>query len=223
MNRYRVSALGAIVLALSAGAAALTAAQPGDNKAEPGDMPAMTPDMAAMMKLFEDAGKPGVQHELLKQFAGTFDAKVSMWMPGVEAPSVSTGTMVNTLNHGGRYLHHEYKGEFDGADFTGSGDWGFNNTAKRWEGTWMDSMSTAVSFNTGTLDGKRGEWTMKGEWDHPLGYRARQRDVIRMAGPDAHSMTSYTTDKDGIEQKVMEIAYTRRPDAAAGKSASGTR
>ena len=128
MNSYRVSALGAIVLALSAGAAALTAAQPGDKKSEPGDMPAMTPEMAEMMKLFEESGRPGVQHELLKQLAGTWDARVSMWMPGVDAPSMSTGTMVNTLIHSGRYLHHEYKGEFEGAAFTGSGNWAYTKS-----------------------------------------------------------------------------------------------
>lgn len=209
MNRMRaVSAVCAFVAAATT--AALWANQPADaQQPAGGEPPAMSPEAMAMMQAFAEAGRPGVQHELLKQLEGTWEATVSMWMPGEPEPMVSTGTMRNTMVHDGRYLSHEFRGEFGGGVYTGSGMFGYNNTSKRWEGTWAGNSSTHIMFSTGTFDGRRGEWTMTSEFDHPQGYRCKQREVTRMSGPDAHMMTTYLTDKDGKEQKAMEITYKR--------------
>jgi hypothetical protein len=215
MNRIRIAAAwGAVVVAgLAAG---FVAAQPTDPNAPP-----VSPELKAMMEACEIAAKPGVQHALLKQFEGTWDAKVTMWMPNTPE-MVFTGTMVNTMVHGGRYLSHDFKSEFGGEPFSGSGQFGYNNTSKRWEGTWLDSATTGIQFSTGTFDGKKGEWTMTCEFDHPLGYKAKQREVITLAGDHAHRMMMYCTDKDGKEQKVMAIEYTRAGGAAKpGAAADG--
>lgn len=210
MSRTRVS-LGLGTLVLAAGAAALIAAQP---EGKPGEGAAPKDDPgAAMMAAYEAAGKPGVQHELLKQFVGTWDAKISMFMPGAPEPMVSTGVMVNTMVHAGRYLHSAYTGEFGGQTFTGTSYWAYSNMSKRWEGTWVDSMSTGIYYSTGTLDGKKGEWTMTGEYDHPMGYRCKQREVFTMPSKDTYTMTTYSTDKDQKEAKAMEIVYTRRAES----------
>lgn len=212
MNHTR-TIVGVVATLMAAGAAVLIAAQPGDKKpdgAAPTAPPAMSPEVQAVMAAYEAAAKKGPQHALLNEFVGTWDAKVSMFMPGAPEPTVSMGTMENSLIHDGHYLHHEYKGDFEGQAFTGSGQWGYNNMSKRWEGTWLDSFSTAIYFSTGTFDGKKGEWTMSGEYDHPTGYRAKQREVITMQGKDAHKMVTFTTNKAGVEEKTMEIVYTRK-------------
>lgn len=208
MNRFRTAAgLGAVVMVCAAGAA-MVAAQP--EKQEGAGAPPMDAQMQEMMEAYERAGKPGVQHEVLKQMVGTWDSEVRMFMPGMAEPAVSHGTMVNTMIHDGRYLQNEFRGEFDGEAFSGSGQFGYSNLGKKWQGTWLDSMSTSITFMTGTFDGRKGEWTMTGEIDHPMGYRAKQRDVITLQGSDAHSMTSYLTTKEGVEEKTMEILYTRK-------------
>ncbi len=198
-------------------AVAIVAAQPADKKPAAATPPAMTEEMQAMMAACEAAAKPGVQHAILNELVGSWDASIKMWMPGVEEPSVSAGVMVNTMIHDGRFLHHEFRGEFEGKPFTGSGQFAYNNTGKRWEGTWQDSMSTMIQFSTGAFDGQRGEWTMSTEFDHPLGYRCKKREVITLRGKNAHAMVMFCTDKDGKEQRIMEISYTRKPAPDASK------
>ena len=53
---------------------------------------------------FEEMSRTTEHHERLKPFEGTFKGEVKMWM-GPGDPMVSTGTMVNSLELGGKFLH----------------------------------------------------------------------------------------------------------------------
>ena len=55
---------------------------------------------------------------------------------------------------GNRYLEEQYAGSFMGQPFTGLGFQGYDNVAKRYVGTWMDTMSTGMMMSTGTMNGK---------------------------------------------------------------------
>ncbi len=66
--------------------------------------------MSDYEKDFAAVGAITPEHETLAAFAGTFRAEVSMWM-GPEEPMVSTGTMVNELDLGGRFLEQTYTGD----------------------------------------------------------------------------------------------------------------
>jgi hypothetical protein len=73
-------------------------------------------------------GAPGSEHRRFESFVGTFRAEVKTWM-GPGDPMISTGTMKNTLDLGGRFLRQDYVGDpNDGPfpEFAGRGFRGFN-------------------------------------------------------------------------------------------------
>lgn len=176
------------------------------------------PNSDEMMKVFQAMAAPVKQHEAFKEMVGTWQADVKHWMaPGTE-PGTSTGTMTNTLIHGGRYVHHEFKGEFMGGVFTGSGDFGYNKATEKYEGTWMDSFGTAIMFMSGTYDEKTKTYTSTCEMDMPGPdgklAKLKQREVVKIEGPDKHVMEMYQSSGGQPEVKVMEITYTRVAKAA---------
>ena len=154
------------------------------------------------------AGTPGDAHRKLEPFAGTWKARVRHWpQPGAE-PDVSTGVMNNTWVLGHRFLHQDYRG--DDGTFEGSGYWGFNNVTGRYEGLWVDSMSTGMMTDSGDCDGAGKVWEMVGESEFPTaGNKMTKRSVITVHGPDRHTMEMYFSGPDGAEFKAMEIEYTR--------------
>lgn len=117
--------------------------------------------------------------------------------------------MVNTLIHDGRFVHHEFKGEFMGMAFTGSGTMGYNNATQKYEGTWCDNMSTGIMFSTGTYDEKTKTYTTTGEFDMPGMGKVKQRDVVTIIDNNKHTMVMYHQMGAEKEMKVMELTYTR--------------
>ncbi len=153
---------------------------------------------------------PGPEHERLKPFAGKFRAKVTIWM-GPGEPMVSTGVMVNTLDLGGRFLRHEYKGDphpgpFE--SFEGRGFWGYNTALGHYEGVWVDNASTIMQTDTGSVDQSGRVWTMTGEMPDPQGRMMTKRSVITLHDEDHHTMEMFFV-KDGRDHKAMEIEYER--------------
>lgn len=163
---------------------------------------------AAWMKLMEK----NEHHERFKGMEGSWDAVVKHWMDPSQPPQESKGVMVNTLIHDGRFVHHEFKGDFMGMPFTGMGSFGYNNANKRYEGTWTDNMGTGTLFMTGTYDEKAKTYTTMGEMDMgPEIGKVKMRDVVQIVDADHHVQTMYQT-MPGMpgEAKAMEITYTRQ-------------
>ncbi len=155
---------------------------------------------------------PGPEHARLEPFVGTFRAVVKMWM-GPGEPMVSTGTMTNTWVLGGRFLRQEYKADpvrethpFPG--FEGFGYWGYNKATRQYEGFWIDTASTIMQTESGSVDEDGRVWTMIGEMTHQPGQTVRKRTVIRVEDRDHHSMETFFIVEDQ-ESKGMEIRYTR--------------
>lgn len=186
-----------------------------------GQMPGM--DSAAMEQMMK-AGTPGEMHQWMSKFAGTWDAEVKMWMDPSQPPSESKGTMTTEMMFGGRYMHSTYKGEFSMGEgmkmpFEGVACMGYNNTTKKFESSWVDSMSTAMMTMSGTLDDSKKTLTMTGECTCPMTEKpCGMREVMTWTGDDKYTMTMYNS-MDGKETKCMEIAYTRAKGAAMEKSA----
>ena len=156
--------------------------------------------------------KPGTEHERLKPFEGTFKSEVELWM-GPGDPMVSTGTMINSWQLGGLFLHQDYQGDpSDGPfpEFTGKGYWGYNTTLKRYEGFWIDNASTIMQIDTGTVDASGKVWTMNAEVPCPqTGDTMKKRSVITLIDKNHNKIEMFFTGADGNEMKCMEINYTR--------------
>lgn len=150
-------------------------------------------------------------HARLQPFVGTFNAEVKMWM-GPGEPLESTGKMINSLELGGRFLCHDYKGDpNDGPfpEFEGKGFWGFNTVTKKYEGMWVDNASTILQTETGDVDADGKVWTMHGEMPNPEdGSTMKKRSVITLVDNDHHVMEMYFSTPGG-EFKGMEIKYSR--------------
>lgn len=153
----------------------------------------------------------GPQHDRLKPFAGTFKSVVRIWM-GPGEPVVSTGTMTNTFDLGGRYLRQDYKGdpsEGPFPEFEGRGFWGYNNVTQEYEGFWIDNGSTIMQIEQGDVDPSGKVWIMTGEMPNPqTGGTMRRRSVITLRDEDHHKVEMFF-ERDGQENKAMEIEYSR--------------
>lgn len=169
----------------------------------------MTDDPMAAMR---EMAAPTAEHERLTPFLGTFKAEVKIWM-GPGEPMMSTGSMTNTWALGGRFLHQEYLGDpSPGADpfpnFAGLGFWGFNKNTREYEGFWIDTASTVMQHDSGTVDESGKVWNMTGEIVGPDGGTSIKRSIITLVDDDHHGIEMYFI-KGDQEIKGMEIRYSR--------------
>ncbi len=167
----------------------------------------MTPDMEACMK----AGLVGEHHAALSAFEGTWSAVVKLWFqPGTD-PHESTGTMTSSRILDGRFIEHDFVGDDPEMPFAGKGHFGYDNVTGRYQGTWLDSMSTAIMTETGTYDSATKTFEMHGTVHNPVdGKPVNKRSVIRVESDDRHVMEMYHPGPDGNEYMAMEIVYTRK-------------
>ncbi len=165
--------------------------------------------MAACAEMF----KPVAEHAEFAPFVGTFRAEVRMWMPGASEPQISTGTMVNELVLGDRYLEQRYQD--DSGMFQGRGFLGYNTVDKRYEGFWIDSMATFFQVEHGQLDKNSRTWEMHSTMTDPgAGTPMHKRSVMTATDDDHLTMEMYFAPlidgKPGPECKCMEIRYERK-------------
>lgn len=156
--------------------------------------------------------QPGDEHVRIQPFEGTFRAEVKLWM-GPGDPMISTGTITNTWQIGGLYLHQDYVGDANDGPFpgfVGKGYWGYNTTSKQYEGFWIDNASTTMQTETGDVDADGKVWTMTSDVVCPqTGQPMKKRSVITLIDNDHNRIEMFFTGSDGNEMKAMEINYTR--------------
>ncbi|HVZ33633.1 MAG TPA: DUF1579 domain-containing protein [Polyangiaceae bacterium] len=173
--------------------------------------------MEQMMAQCMKDGTPGEMHKHLEGMVGTWNAQVTMYMPGSTEPMTSTGKMVTKAIQGGRFTLSEFTGEMMGQPFTGTLLCGYNNVEQRFENVWIDSMSTGMQFSTGepSVDGKSVTYlsTMRMNIPTPPGgkFTMTQRQVVKHISPDECVVEFYQSAGAMAETKAMEIRYTREP------------
>jgi len=156
-------------------------------------------------------------HAKLDPFVGTFKARVKFWM-GPGEPQISTGTMENTWDLGGRFIKQVYTGDATEGPFLhleGRGYWGYNTTTGKYEGFWIDSGSTVMQAEVGTLDETGKLWTMVGSnlIDPYSGKPMIKRNIIMLIDEGSHTAETFFVPPDGRETKSMEVTYIRAPKA----------
>src|SRR6185369_4380224 len=149
--------------------------------------------------------------KLLDGMAGTWDAKVTMWMAPGQEPTVSTGTSENSWVLGNREMMEKFSGTFMGMPFSGIGYTGYDNIKKQYWGTWMDSMSTGMMMSTGSTADNGKTWKFNSSMPDPMtGKDAPVEEKITVTDKDHHTMEMWTPGPDGRTFKMMEITYTRK-------------
>ena len=86
---------------------------------------------------------------------------------------------------------------------------GYDPAAKRFRGTWVGSMMTALWVYEGTLEGDVLTLDTEGPDFVHEGRTARYRDVIELASPDHRVLRSQTVGEDGKWTTFMTAHYRR--------------
>jgi hypothetical protein len=168
------------------------------------------PDEKAAMEAMMKAGTPGDAHKKLEPMVGTFDTKVKMWMDPSKPADESTGKTESKWVLGNRYVQQSYEGTFMGQPFSGMGFMGYDNITKKYTGTWIDSMSTAMMNFTGKLDATGKVMTLTAMVNDPVtGKLCKITEKVTVADNDHYMMEMWGPDPSGKNYKMMEIAYAR--------------
>ena len=173
-----------------------------------------------MMTQMMEMGKPGENHKLLADLAGTWTYTVKMWMnPDPNAkPEESKGTAVRRPMMNGRFFVVDVTGKMempqpDGKKkemtFKGMGIEGYDNVKKKFIGTWIDNMGTGMMLSEGDYDPATKTFTYTGEYEGIPGMKQKIREVVKIVDKNHHTFEWYE-DRGGQEAKTMEIAYTRK-------------
>jgi Protein of unknown function (DUF1579) len=172
--------------------------------------PAGGMDEKAMMDAMAKYATPGEAHKKLEAFAGTWDTSVKWWMNPDAPASESKGTSENKMILGGRYLEQRFEGTMMEQPFTGIGYTGYDNYKKKYVGSWIDSMGTAMMNSLGTADAS-GKLTFISEMDDFMtGKKCEIKQVVSVVDNDHHVFEMWGPDPAGKVFKMMEIHYTRK-------------
>jgi Protein of unknown function (DUF1579) len=130
--------------------------------------PAGHMDMQGMMDLYTKLATPGEQHKLLAGMAGTWNTTTKSWMDPNQPPEETTGTCKHAMLMAGRFLQQECTGTMMGQPFKGMGMTGYDNHAKKYVATWIDSMGTGIYFFEGSIGHDGKTITMESRYDDPM-------------------------------------------------------
>jgi hypothetical protein len=173
--------------------------------------PQMSAEQKAMMEAWQKAATPGERHkQLISEFEGTWNTKMSTWMDPSAPPSMETGKSVNTAVLGGRQLRMDYSGQYMGQPFQGVGYTGFNNVTGKYFSTWSDNMSTGLFVSEGDYDPASKSYSYRAQMPDPMkpGTMVPVRQTMRIVDKDHAVFEMYET-RDGKELKTMQIEYAR--------------
>ena len=197
-----VLALGMVILA--------SAAALGADKAKK-SAKAGPPDEKAVMEAMAKAGTPGDAHKKLDPMVGTFDTKAKMWMDPSKPAEETSGKTESKWVLGNRFVQETYEGTFMGQPFSGMGYWGYDNITKKYTGTWMDSMGTAMMNSTGKMDASGKILTYTAMMNDPMtGKLCKITEKVTVTDNDHHMMEMWGPDPSGKNYKMMEITYVRK-------------
>jgi hypothetical protein len=217
MKRISLYALGvAAVLALighNVTTAETKAAAPAASEAAKAGAP--NPAEAAkaeMMKKWEAASTPGVEHKRLDALAGTWKHTVTWWMEPNGQPEVSEGTTEAQWVLDGRFLQQKATGTAMGQPFEGIGYTGYDNIRKEYSSVWMDSMSTTMMSSTSQYDPATNSVNETGSFACPMTGESHRafKGKISLGDGKSYKYEMWSKHTDGTEFKNMEIVYTKQ-------------
>ena len=154
---------------------------------------------------------PGPIHQWMAKGVGEWKVETKMWWDeNSKEPLVTTGTCVNSMILGGRYLQSKHTSEIMGMQFEGIATTAFDNGKKIFISSWVDNMGTGMYKMEGTLDEKTNTVTMKGTAFDPItGKDCTMREVQKFID-DNNIFIEYFVNKGGKEYKSMELKLTRK-------------
>ena len=169
------------------------------------------PAMEEMMKKAAAACTPGAAHQTLEPLIGDWTAEVKTWMTPDAAPTISKGTSKSTWTLNGRFVQHEFSGEFMGQPFHGISFTGYDNVREKYRSVWIDDMSTTMVTSEGDADGDGKVITLAGDYGCAMTGEKHKTttQIYRILSHDKHVFEMHDPARGG-NSKVMEITYSRK-------------
>ena len=152
---------------------------------------------------------PGPEYDILEKDIGEWDVEITNYAMG--EPTVTKGTESNKMM-GGFWMISDFQGSMMGLDFKGHATSGYDSEAKKYVGTWIDSLSPGAMHMKGDYDKEKETLTMVGMAPGPDMKPAKHR-LVTAYKDGKRTMTMYITPKDGEEAKFMKMVYTKKQKA----------
>ena len=170
---------------------------------------AAAPTQEEMMAAWQKVATPGPEHAVLKNYEGKWTTHVVMMMDPTH-PETSDGTSEGMLTMGGRFVHVAHHGTMMGQPFEGEMLLGYDNLAKKYTATWVDTMGTAIVMFEGSYNAAKKALTMTGHFADPTtGKSVHVKDVTTFTGPDAMTYDEWAPGPDGKPAKTLHIDFKR--------------
>ena len=164
--------------------------------------------------------KPGPEHAIYKDIAGTWDAKVETFMAPGAPPSISNGTETSHVGCGGLCLISDFKGSFvmgppgtPATSFEGHGTETYDVGKKEYVGSWVDSMSTGLMTTESTYDAATKTMTGWAVGPDLEGKASKMKSTVVYKDSNTRVFSMSNVGADGKEALNMRITYTRRKEA----------
>ena len=175
------------------------------------------PDTAMQARQLESmkSAAPGPEHKMLAKYAGTFDMEISYYMAPGQKPMTMTGTSVNTMILGGRFLEMSSTGNMAGHSIESLTLVGFDRRHKEFTSTGFDNSGTYSVSASGTYEEETKSIVMSGTDEDPIFEFVQEYDFTMKLVDDDHftwSVTFYNPELTQGEDEftMVEISYSRK-------------
>jgi hypothetical protein len=168
-----------------------------------GSSPAAAPAPTTMVS---SHAAPG---DLLRRFAGVWDATMTMAGAPGEPSVILNGQEVNTVGGDGLFVAGDFRALLDGRPFQGHALLAWDAGAGKFRRAWADSTSQAFWISEGAWNPETLTLTMWIDTTDSEGHPARWREET-IFKDDARTFTMYLPGSDKIEAAALTIAYHRR-------------
>jgi uncharacterized protein DUF1579 len=161
-----------------------------------------------MKKMIAEQAKLAPEHKNFLPMVGTFACEMRFMMAPGEEPEVSTGTSVNSLILGGRFMKTNFSGEMemfgDKMDFEGFGLLGFDKGKGEYVSSWCDSMTTSLIVASGEPGESGKSISVVGSSQSPMG-EVPMKTVYEIESDDKYTMVFYQA-MPGMDE-MMKIGW----------------
>lgn len=155
--------------------------------------------------------KPGVPHQLLGSFVGTWDVTISSRSAPDVPPEVSKGVSNISWLLGGRFVREDFKGSVAGEKYEGVGFLGFDNGARLFSAVWMDSLNTSVALSKGRFNEKNSTFQFTGEIYDPLLGRTKTNEMqIKLISSSHYEVSMIDVTPRGERFKALTMVYRKK-------------
>jgi hypothetical protein len=163
---------------------------------------------------------PAAAAEVLRRFAGAWDATMQVVGPPGEPPQVINGIEVNTTGGQGRWVTGQFKSQIDGQPFEGHMLLAWDAASGKFRRLWADSTSSSFWISEGDWDPKTATLTMWIETRNSNGDPVRWREETTFT-EETRTFTMFVPGPTTVEAAAITITYHRRPAAQKIPPASG--